>query len=51
MLKSENGEWSLIHNGKEIFILKLESEEGVDQMFISQEELNSLKKFLNELPK
>ena len=51
--------WSLKANGKGLYILKLESSEGIDQLWVSDDELIELKQFLacldlplspNELP-
>lgn len=51
MLESKGKEWQLIHNGKQIFILKLISTtEGVDQIYLDLDELLKLKEFLEELP-
>jgi hypothetical protein len=41
------GEWSLLENKQDLFILKLtDPKEGVDQLWLTSEQLESLKDFL-----
>jgi hypothetical protein len=42
------GEWSLTDNGLDLFILKLEdSVEGQESLWVTSEQLESLREFLN----
>jgi hypothetical protein len=41
--------WKLLPNGKGLYILTLEGLEGVDKMWVSDEELGKLKMFLNSI--
>lgn len=46
---NQQTKWSLKANGKGLYILKLESAEGVDQLWVSDDELIELKQFLTSL--
>ena len=41
--------WKLLPNGKGLYILTLEGFEGVDKIWITDEELGKLKMFLNSI--
>lgn len=46
---NQQNNWSLKANGKGLYILKLEGPEGVDQLWVSDDELIELKQFLASL--
>ena len=46
---NKQNSWSLTENGKGLYILTLDGEEGVDKVWVSSDELISLKQFLSSL--
>lgn len=46
---NKQNKWSLTPNGKGLYILTLEGEEGTDRLWVDQEELIALKQLLASL--